>query len=168
MKKSQIKLFESIAVLIIFVFLVAIGIQFYGNVQMRALNDAATEFSELSAIKSTLVLSNLPELACSFQGINDVGCVDIQKIKAWERLTNTTLSGYSFLEHYIPILGLSEVIIEEIYPSSKRWVIYNASVGNFSVRILGETRLEVPTVIFDPETNKNSFGIIRVKTYMVR
>jgi hypothetical protein len=167
MKRSQIRLFESIAVLLIFVFFVAIGIRFYSNAQIRSLNEAATEFSELDAVKTTLVLSTMPEIACSFQGITDVGCLDLYKIISWEAImSDPTKMG--FLEHYIPLLGLSEITIEELYPHNRSWIIYNSSLGNFSIRVVGETRLQIPTTIFDPVTQKNSFGVLRVKTYMIQ
>lgn len=168
MKKSQIRLFESIAVLIIFVFFVAIGIRFYASAQERSLTEAALEFSELDAVKTTLLLANMPEIACSFQGITDVGCLDLYKIKAWEEIMNDP-QRLNFLEHYIPLLGLSEVTITEIYPDSGRsWVVYNSSLGNFSYRLVGETRLQIPTTIYDPSTNRNTFGVLAVRTYMLR
>ena len=78
--KAQVKLFESIAVLIIFVFLVSIGITFYTNVQTNALDQAQIKFSRLDAVKTSISLSNMPELQCSQQGVQDSACIDLTKI----------------------------------------------------------------------------------------
>lgn len=156
-KKAQIKLFESIAVLIVFVFLVSIGMRFYSGMQMQQFEDAQREFFQLNSIKASITISNLPEITCSFSGTSETACLDYSKVRAWYELSES--DNLKFLLYYLPILGNSEIYIEEIYPGSGTWLLYNATQGN------SFDYMRVPVTIYDPITKKNSLGVLHVKTY---
>jgi hypothetical protein len=165
MKKAQIRIFESIAVLVIFIIFVAIGLRFYTTAQMNDLRKVAAEFSELDAVKVTLLLSHMPELACSFEGRPDSSCMDLEKINAMKYLLNNTPWVF---EHYLPIIGLSDVIVTELYPATDTIMLHNASIQNTSLRIARVTSLTIPKNIQDPETGYKKIGTFTVKTSAVR
>ena len=159
MKKGQIKLFESIAVLMVFVFIVAIGLRFYGNVQRQALLDARNEFTQLDALKSSLILSNLPEMQCSVEGFGQTSCLDWYKVQAWDRLMNDP-DNLAYFDYYLPILGESEIVVDVIYPASQTFVVYNASRPNTSF-----DQISFPILVYDPLGDRNHFAMLRIKTF---
>lgn len=156
-KKSQVRMFESIAVLLIFVFIVAIGMKFYTNMQMASLHDAERKFTELDSVKSSVILSNLPEISCSFEGISEYSCVDLYKVISWNSIMESNDIG--FIDYYVPLLGYSEIFIERIYPSKVTWTIYNSSLES------SYDYMRMPIVIYDAISKKNQLGILHVKTY---
>lgn len=158
-KKSQIKLFESIAVLVIFIVLVSIGVRFYASVQTSSLREAQIKFSRLDSVKTSIIISNMPELSCSFEGITDTSCTDLYKILAWESLTNDP-NDLSFRDYYYTQLGKSLIRIEELYPQQKSIIVYNETEEGAS-----SDYLMVPTVIHRPSDKKNLFGILHIRTY---
>lgn len=167
MKKAQIRIFESIAVLVIFVFFVAIGLRFYTTAQMNELQRVASQFSDLDAVKVALVLSHLPEVSCTLEAITDSTCLDFQKLTALEQLLEERGDVY---EHYIPFLGLSTITINQTYPSTPPIFIelYDANISSFSnVGVLGRTRLQIPTSLEDQVLRRKSFAILRVDAYSI-
>mgnify|MGYP006302726549 CR=1 FL=1 len=166
-KKAQIRLFESIAVLVIFVFIIALGLKFYTNVKIAKLKDAEARFSELDAVKSAIILSNLPEISCSFQGISETACFDLYKVIAWNNKMNGGPSEIAFIDYYLPVLGRSEMVIERIYPKisteQNEWTIYNGSVG--IDKRTGFDYVRQPVVLHDTITRTNQLGVLHIKTY---
>lgn len=156
-KKSQVRMFESIAVMLIFVFIIAIGMKFYTGMQMASLKDAEKKFTELDSIKASIVLSNLPEISCSFEGISEYSCVDLYKVKSWNKIMMS--NDVAFVDYYIPMLGYSEIFIERIYPEPNSWVIYNASLDS------SFDYMRLPIVLYDSISRKNQLGVLHVKTY---
>ena len=158
-KKSQIKMFESIAVLMIFVFIIAIGLKFYVNSQFAYLKDAERKFTDLDSVKVSVILSNLPELSCSMQGVSKYACIDLFKVKSWNYLLKQ--GDKDFFNYYSPLVGYSEIYVERIYPKTGDdvWVIYNAS------RDSGFDYARVPVILHNPLSKKNELGILHIKTY---
>jgi hypothetical protein len=158
-RKAQVKIFESIAVLIMFVFLVAIGVKFYSNTQMASLEEAQIKFSRLDSVKTSIVLSNMPELTCSFEAVSDRLCVDLYKIQAWNELMNKSVQ---FKDYYYGQLGESKIIIDRVYPDRKNFTIYNNPPKRNNSN---SDFLMVPTTIYSPLTKQGQLGIINIKTY---
>ncbi|MFT4326123.1 MAG: hypothetical protein ACMXYK_01340 [Candidatus Woesearchaeota archaeon] len=156
-KKGQIKIFESIAVLVIFVFLVAIGISFYTNMQMNQLDRVRTSFSRLDAVKTSVVLSNMPEIACSNEGVIEVTCKDLYKVLAWQELTDTDVR---FIDYYFRHLGQSLVEIQMIYPTSNTITVYNNTLDRADA-----STLLLPTVLHNPSTGRDQLGMLFIRSY---
>jgi hypothetical protein len=159
MKKAQIKLFESIAILVIFIILVAIGIRFYSSAQINSLREAQTRFSRLDSVKTSIIISNMPEISCSFEGITDTSCTDLYKVKAWVEL-NADTTDLSFKDFYYRQLGASLIVVHELYPEDIPYIIYNQSTQQTS-----SDYLMIPTVIHRPSNKNNHFGILAIRTY---
>ena len=157
--KSQIKLFESIAVLIVFVFIIAIGMRFYTSMQMQEFEDTRREFFQLNSVKVATIVSNLDELSCSFSGIGDTACFDLLKIASWDKVMQQ--ENLVFMSYYLTQFGNSEIVITQIFPEENSWSVFEPArdtSGSFD-------RIRVPIKIHDPITRKNSVGVLDVKTY---
>ena len=159
MKKAQIKIGESIAVLMIFFVLVIVGIVFwsrYSQVQMQG----QQETDILSqAIKISQTITYLSELQCSTLEVIKFSCFDLYKINATQGLlaeNNQNMTNY-----YYDILGYSNITIYSIYPKNQSWNIYDFPGGNIS----GYVSTQVPVAILDPVNNQFSFGYIDVAVY---
>ena len=157
-KKAQIKLFESIAVLMVFVFLVAVGMRFYSSIQMQEFEDAQRDFFQMNSIKASIIISHFPEVTCSFEGTSEIACFDLYKIKAWHDLISNPQK-IVFANYYLPLVGNSEITVQEIYPMKNNWTLYNTSLNS------SFDYMRTPITIYDPITKKNSVGVLHVKTY---
>jgi len=163
MKKSQIKIGESIAVLMIFFVLVVIGIVFwsrYSQVQMKGQQEMDLQSM---AIKVAQTVTFLSELQCSTLEVIQFSCFDLYKIDAMKDLlmTNPEKNRTSY---YFDIFGFSNITIYSIYPNEISWNIYDFPGGN----ITGYVSTQVPVSILDPVNNVFSFGYIDVRLYTRR
>jgi len=159
-KKAQIKLFESIAVLIIFIFLVSIGMKFYTASQLNSLKEAQKKISKLDSVKTAIELSNLPELACSKQGVFDKSCIDLNKLNAWTTKINDK-ENLRFRDYYYSSLGQSKITLKIIYPPhDHEFKLYDASRESEN-----SDHIFVPINVYDPATKRNMLAIINIKTY---
>lgn len=166
--KAQVKLFESIAVLIVFVFLIAIGMKFYTSAQLNSLRQAQQDFVQLDAVKTSVVLSHLPEITCSNEGLAQSTCLDLYKVISWYDLMHGPTS-LEFVDYYLPLLGYSEVTVTRLYPlfddenpstEDNSWTIYNATLENSSSDLL-----QIPMLLYDPVIDKHQFGVLKIRTY---
>ncbi|MEK6857974.1 MAG: hypothetical protein AABX39_05290, partial [Nanoarchaeota archaeon] len=66
MSKAQVKMFENIGVLVVFFFLLGIGIVFYSNYQSQSLAVEQKKLLELRSLKLAEQMYNLPELDCHY------------------------------------------------------------------------------------------------------
>lgn len=127
---------------------------------MNNLRMAEREFSELNSVKTSIILSSLPEITCSMQGVIETSCLDLYKVIAWNELMEDEENNLKFIDYYVPILGNSEIFVERIYPGPKqKWTLYNSTLeGSFDY-------LRVPVILHDTINRKNQLGILHIKTY---
>lgn len=158
-KKGQIKMLESVAVLIVFFFLVALGLKFYGNIQVQKLEQSLEQFNRLDSIKITNIVMSMPELTCTSYNVRDGSCVDRFKALAWQEL------GQSLVGDYLNQFGDSTIEVYEIYPESRIdgdvIMVYNNTPKQWDQ--LTPTR--VPIVIYDPEERAYNLGILQITIY---
>ena len=120
LKKSQIQMMETVMVLIIFFFILVIGLVFYANVQIGAAKEDLKKYNELKAIENMQKLLFLPELQCG--GGDEVStCIDMLKLRA---LANVMANGTNRI-YYSDELGNSLVEIQEVYPGNESLTLYN-------------------------------------------
>lgn len=108
---------ETIMVLFIFFFLIAMGLIFYGMVSKQSLT---TKFQETRQLKSVEIAKNaldLPELSCSENGVKIENCVDMFKALGFFNLVNNSINMQKAREYYFQYLGYSEVRVKVIYPN---------------------------------------------------
>ncbi|MFW5746214.1 MAG: hypothetical protein ACOCWQ_01545 [Nanoarchaeota archaeon] len=157
MKRAQIKLFESIAMLLVFFFLVAMGLKFYGNIEIQNLKQMQGQFSTMNSIKTAIVLSNLPEIKCSVENIQGGACVDLYKIQAWDNEAEEDPA----LSYYFDLLGYSTVHLEQLMPMPRNFTMHKkVPEGNYSTSMT-----PLPVSVWDPVTNRKGFGILYVRVH---
>ncbi|MEK6874797.1 MAG: hypothetical protein AABX52_03560 [Nanoarchaeota archaeon] len=158
MKHAQIQMFETIAVLLIFFFLIAFGLSFYFLV---AKTQAAKEYErvlEKRAITLSDKIATIPELDCTKITVQVETCFDEYKVANFSYLLrkNATIK-----DDYFSTFGYSNVSIEEIFPEKKITILYekkplqtNSIMPSF-----------IPINIRDPLTDKYKFAILKVNIY---
>ena len=146
---------ETIAVLLVFFFLVVIGMVFYVNVIKSKTAIAKDENAQLEAVAVLKRALSLPELQCSRQDISSSYCVDLLKLEAASRLMPSNE------EHYFDILGFSVITIRELYPARQNYTLYSAPLEKFS----SKSSTNTPISLLDPLTDTNAFGMVTIETY---
>ena len=162
MKRGQIKMGETIAILFIFFVLILFGLVFYFQWQKSSFERQKIEVFSEQSISKSLLASFLPELVCSkTAGAPTKDCIDIFKLeKAADEMEDN-------LDYYFDIFGLMTLRVERIYiletePGSENsWVLYNQTPATVTRKI----RTSVPVSLFDPIEKKYSFGVLYVDTF---
>jgi hypothetical protein len=157
--KAQLQTMESIAVLVVFFFLIAIGLRFYGQTQVKEYERIRSEFESLDSIKVTNKLMSMPELICTRMNIQDVACFDYYKAKAWESL------GDRMIGQYLNFFGESTLTIEFLYPASNEPSITlynNTPVLNQNLRYNKRTSY-VPITVYKERIHY--FAILKIEQY---
>jgi len=159
MKRSQIKMGESIAVLLIFFVLVVMGIVFWYRYSVSTVKLRAEEDLFSRAIKNAQTVTFLSELQCTKQEVIKFSCFDIYKIEGMEKIVqNEDASLY-----YYDVFGFSNITVVELYPSEQSWTIYDKP-GNYS----GYVTTQTPAAIYDPIKDEYGFGYLTVSVYEQR
>jgi len=160
--KAQIKMFETMAVLIIFFFLLVSGAAFYFQIQKSSLQRDIAEQEQLRSFQIVQKASFLPELDCSFVSIQKDNCFD--KLKVIELSSELEESASdNFLEYYFNVFGFSDVRIKQVYPvnDSFSFTLYKNIPSEYRSII----KTQSPVLLFDAIDNSYDFGIIEVDVY---
>jgi len=155
--RGQIKMFETIAVLIVFFILLFAGITFYFTSQTSAVQKERTEAQNQYAYQLALRALNLPELDCSFLVTQRDNCVDAFKLNVF----STLLSEQQTLEQYFPEFGYSTIKITPIFPSGSTKILYD----NTPLEVNSNLTNKNPILIYNPLLDTYSFGVIEVNVY---
>ena len=163
MKKSQIKMTESIAVLFVFFILLGFSLVFFTKFQATTIKATQREFTSLRAVDVSQTASLLPEIICSHNSVITTYCFDEEKVHAFRDNWNNTAEQK---QQYTALLGTSEIFIEEIWPydNSPSLVVYNNSrSGNY-------TRLstKIPILLYKPtkpRTEDFVYAVLNVNLY---
>ncbi|MBD3249778.1 hypothetical protein GF336_07060 [Candidatus Woesearchaeota archaeon] len=151
--KAQVKMFETIAILVVFFFLLGIGFMFYARIHSASTRAEQREQSVLKAVEIAQIASHLPELEYTFNN-DPKGYIDFYKIDGANKTINENTA------YYFTLFGNSRITINQTYPEEKSWVIYDLPRGESSFLT------PVPTLIYDPVGNRKNLGIIYVRTYL--
>lgn len=171
--KGQIKMFETLAILVIFFFLVAFGFIFYANVSKTMVKRETVQREELGSIEVAEKLTKLPELGCSSFVAEEIGsCVDLFKVKQMQNMLNTDSLSNQTKDYYYGLFGYAKIEVDPIYPDNDTIVIYDRPKPDYT----SITAYQIPVVILD-ETSRNSrcgpefsnakcsFGMIKLGVY---
>lgn len=161
-RKAQIKMFETMGVLVIFFFLLVGGAAFYFNVQKSSLQQDIRKQQQLAAFQVVQKALFLPELDCSF--------VSIQKDNCFDKFKLMNLSSYlsdpeneDFLIDYFTVFGFSEIDIYQVYPVNNTfsYTLYKNIPKEYSSIISTQS----PVLLFDTINKRYDFGVIEVDVY---
>jgi hypothetical protein len=156
-KRAQIKMFESIGVLLIFFFIVGFGIQFYGNLQLQELEEAQRNFDEISSIELASKVLNFPQLSCTQNNVRKPTCVDIYKIQTWDDVSGLR----SFLVGEFPSANIS---IKQLYPTEQTIEVYSDQ-PNKPRSELEVILTNIPITIYNASTKQYNYGLLEVKKF---
>jgi len=150
---------ETIAILIIFFFLVIFGFGFYVRVQQSGFQRQKLEGTNLRAIQVAQKASFLPELQCSFKNVQVDDCIDLIKLDAFGRSLSN--SDGSFYQYYSTVFGKSDIRVQMVYPPGPTYIVYTTEVTK------PENNLStfVPVALYNATSKSYSFGILSVNTY---
>lgn len=153
-RKSQLKMGENIAILFIFILLAVFGMVFFFKVQSAGMKIKQQENVELSAIQVAQKVSFLPEVRCSSENVPVPDCYDALKMRYIQDVIKDDES------YYYNIFKFSTIWVDEIFPETKTWLLYNHT-GNKSSRLV----TQIPISIYDPLTSSLGsyyFGVLHV------
>lgn len=152
-------MFETIAVLLIFFVLVGFGLIFYGRIQAGSFQATQEENFELKAIQTAQLVSFLPELQCSSDGIITDDCFDILKVEALREFINQTPNIRN--EYYYDLFGFSSISIEQIYPPGVSWLIYEKTTE----RTKAKSSIMIPVSLYNASSREYNFGVLNIDVY---
>lgn len=169
-KRAQIKMFETIAVLIIFFILLAAGFGFYSNFERYSIQNEQLREESKNAIELAQRAALVPEFICSREVIID-NCFDLYKIQAFSEVLNQ--SSTSERMYYFYIFGMSNITIT-VYPlrdynrssyelrsEGERFTLYQ----NIPDQFTSKSVLFYPIIVYEPIYSINHFGVLQVEVY---
>lgn len=130
MKKGQLHLTETIAVLFIFFVLIMFGIIFYYQYQQVSLKEKSEQLLQSRAVDVTLKTLFLPELICSRGDAEpEDNCIDLMKLQHVNETFEKHLTDY-----YFNLFSYARIYVTEVYPTfnppgeclaNHCWVLYD-------------------------------------------
>ncbi len=160
LKGSQIKMVESVFVVIIFMVILMIGIVFFSRFQQSDAQFRETERRLTESIQLAQTFASLPELSCTEGSVISDSCLDLMKLEAMDLLARSDHI------YYFDLFRYGTITVERLYPPpeedeyGERWVIYNRTRPDSGFFSMG-----VPMVIYNPEDGSEHFGLMEVVYY---
>ena len=154
MKRSQIQIGETIAVLFVFFILIIMGFMFYVRVIKSNIDTEKEELSQLRSVGISQRVMFLPEVQCSEDNIVIDNCIDILKLDSAQSAIKENEI------YYYDLLEFSDVTISQIYPNEAKWNLYSRKTEDFKSKFV----TNVPISLYDPATRKHGFGILTIET----
>jgi len=163
MKRAQIRMGESIAVMFIFFLLIIAGFIFYSKIEKRNIGLEKDESADLRAIETAQVVSFLPEIQCIQENVQVYNCFDILKIIGMKGVTENNKL------YYYDLLQYSNITIEQVYPNSvSSWNIYSNVREDWKKKI----STQIPVALFNATGNGldikpyYAFGVMYVDVFI--
>jgi len=149
---------ETIAIMVVFFFLVVFGFSFYTRVQTSSFQQQYRRNIDLNAIQTVQKVSFLPELQCSFRNVQVDNCLDILKV---ERFYRELINHNDMLNYYYDLFGFSNITIKQIYPEGPTYYVYTKPLENASFSI----STYVPVSLYNATSREYYIGIMEVRVY---
>ena len=154
MKRAQIQIGETIAVLFVFFILIIIGFMFYVKIIKSNIELETEELSQLRSVGISQKIMFLPEVQCSEDNIIIDNCIDILKLDSAQSIMKKNEI------YYYDLLEFSDVSISQIYPNEAKWNLYSRKIEDFNSKFV----TNVPISLYDPATRKHGFGVLTIET----
>lgn len=160
-KQGQLKTFETVAVLLILVFLFGFGLKFYVGVQIAEMNKARDQFENLNSVRALLLLSNMFELSCTQLGSQQSACMDKYKLQSVDGLLASN-------QRYFSMIGYASVTVFEMdlapnppATSPTEYKIYYVPLTEST----GKDVFYLPLTIYNPINRTYNFGYMKLEKY---
>lgn len=156
--KAQIRMFEMLAVLIVFLLLLSIGSIFYFRLQQSSFAKEASRAESLRSLQLFQRALFLPELDCSFVGVQKGNCFDLMKLRHFSEL----LESDEIKVDYFDVFGLSKVRVKRVYPFESAWFeLYSNVPESFSSKLVSHSTV----LLYNASSNAYDFGLVEVSYY---
>ena len=152
-RKAQIQIFETIAVLFIFIILIIIGFIFFAKIFKSNLETEKEGLSQAKSVNIAQRVMFMPELQCSDDSISKENCIDVLKLQSSKQIVKNHVVYYDLLE-------FSDINIFQVYPTQAEWSLYSRTTKDFK----NNFTTNVPISLFNPITKKYGFGILIIQT----
>ena len=157
MKNAQMKMGETIAVLIVFFMILFFGIFFYANMERRDIQSRMEKMEEKKSIDISQIISFLPELKCTAENITKSLCIDKLKKDVF-----ASQIGNEYSEYYQSHFSNTKIELAEIYPTLGDYLtIYEGTTSDqyFTTYI--------PVSLFDPTEypGRYTIGLLKITYY---
>jgi len=156
LRKSQIKIGENIAVLLVFFILVGIGLIFYWSFFRESAERESFEQFDIKTVEIQQKVFFLPELQCSENNIPRDGCVDKYKAQALSEFIENNPGEKVF---YYNIFGFSSIRVYDI-DYDYDVVVYNNSIENATTSMT-----KLPVLLYNPNNSTYDFGVMEVQVF---
>ena len=161
-KKSQVQIGESVAVIMFFTLIMIITLVFV--VKQNAANQEKSRVESVNEKLTTLArtIQTMNELRCSKLSTETLGCLDLEKIKAFY----TEIQNNSFaLAYYKNIFGFSKIGVNIVY-AYKSELENNYTIYNVTGNLRDSLYFAMPIQIYDPLAHKNMLGLLEIQYYV--
>lgn len=155
-RRAQIKMFETISVIIVFFFLLVIGMVYYNSTQKNEIKKMNEEDKQLRAIEIMKIVTYLPELRCSKDNVFKPNCMDLVKLQNFRQVSDQEML------YYTAVFSFANISVKEIYPGETEYNIY---FNNKTTKITGKDSSSIPILIHDPINRVSHAGILVVEIY---
>ncbi|PIN86109.1 hypothetical protein COV19_06450 [Candidatus Woesearchaeota archaeon CG10_big_fil_rev_8_21_14_0_10_44_13] len=163
-KKSQMKTFESVAVLIIFFILIGLGLIFYTGVQKTSMKQIYTERVEQEAVKMAMRVSYLPEILCSRRKIVEDDCFDVYKL---DSVSSWISRDEKMFLYYQGDFKESVITIKQIFPYGRTFTIYSNQPEQEKMKDYYIIPTYIPVSLKNSSMkNENSIGLLNVTMFV--
>ena len=122
MKKAQLKMMESMMVIVIFMFLLGIGIIFYARVQSSLVKTQIVLKEETRAVMITQEIAFLPELSCTDTKVETSTCIDLYKALALGAVIADS-ADLGAKRYYGQKLQNANITFRRVYPVNTTWEV---------------------------------------------
>lgn len=182
-KKSQMKMGETVAVLVVFFILIMVAMVFYTDFKKTSIEKKRLEAQELKGIEIANMISFLPEIKCSdYMCVGCTDAIDIIKLRMM-------IDGYDLpivLNNrlvYVPQFIYSSISVKLIYPEMSTGLLedmgYTEKLGypadyvfNGVWQLYDEKRekssynsIFIPVNLYNAYTDECYFGVLNVSVY---
>ena len=152
-RKSQVQIFETIAVLMIFFILITLGFVFYSKFANSSINSQREDAAQIDSVSMAQRVIFMPELQCN--GDNVVNCVDKLKLESAPPIISANQA------EYFDLLGFSDVTVLQVYPTTYKWTIYSKKIKDYSASFT----TTIPVSIYEPTGKLYTFGMLNITSY---
>ena len=160
MRRAQIKMFETIGVLVVFFFLLIAGAVFYFKMQESAIEKDLAQQAQLRSLQAAQRAMFLPELDCSFVSVQRENCFDKLKLKAFQDVVQKPANQ----EAVFGMFGYASIRVSQEYPDADFHVVLYENVPEYH----GALKSFAPVLLYDAVAKQYSFGVMEVTTYAAR
>lgn len=156
MKKAQIHMTETIAVLFVFFILVVFGLVFFYKYQQSSLEEKQDELLATKAMDTTLKSLFLPELACTRgEAELEENCLDVMKLN----YVGTIFKEYD--SDYFSLFSYARITIQQVYPTPRTWIVYDHPQKEWK----NKEQSLFSIALRDDRSNSYGFGYIQTEVY---